>query len=84
MSFLVIVQRHSQLLQIVFALRSSGRFASLLDGGQQQRYQNCDDCNDDEQFDQCESSWLSSASSHESVFRFGPEFRAAGSVLIET
>jgi hypothetical protein len=45
MSAVIIVQRQSELLEIVPALYPTGRFAGLLDSGQKQRNQNCDDCN---------------------------------------
>jgi hypothetical protein len=49
---MVIVNRQSDLLEIVFALRSAGRFAGLLDSGQQQGNQHGNNGNDDQQLDE--------------------------------
>src|SRR5262245_2598004 len=51
----VVVNRESQLLEVVLTLDSSCRLASCLDGRQEQRNQNTDDRNDDQQLDQRES-----------------------------
>ena len=48
----VVVDRNPQLLQIVAALRAAGGLASLLDGRQKQRHQNCDDGDDHQQFNE--------------------------------
>ena len=50
----IIVQAQSDLLQVVFALRTPSGFAGLLDSGQQEGDEDRDDRDDDEQFDQCE------------------------------
>ena len=47
---MIIEHSQSQLLQIVFALRASCRFAGLLDRWQQQCNENCDDRDDHKQF----------------------------------
>jgi hypothetical protein len=47
----VIVNGQPDLLQIVFTGRAAGRFAGLLNGGQQQSDEDRDDRNHDEQFD---------------------------------
>ena len=52
---MVIVAGESNLLEIVFALRAAGGFASLLDSRQQQRDKDRNDCDHDEKFDQRES-----------------------------
>jgi hypothetical protein len=52
---MVIVAGESNLLEIVFALRTAGGFASLLDSRQQQRDKDRNDCDHDEKFDQRES-----------------------------
>ena len=44
----VILQRQTNLLQIVSALRSPGSLPGLLDGGQQQCNQHRDDGDDDQ------------------------------------
>jgi hypothetical protein len=49
------VQCQSDLLQIVPALSSSGRFASRLNGRQEQGDQNGNDGNNNQQFDQSKS-----------------------------
>ena len=59
MSPLIVMQSQSDLFQVVLALSSSSRLARLLNGWQQQRNKNCDDRNDDEEFDQRESTLLS-------------------------
>jgi len=46
------VHCQTQLLEVVAALEASRRFASRLDGGQQQRDQDADDRNDDQEFHQ--------------------------------
>jgi hypothetical protein len=51
----VIVHRDAELLEVALARRASSRFASLLNGGQQQCNQHSDDGNDDQQFYQRES-----------------------------
>jgi hypothetical protein len=52
----VLVQRQTDLLEPVHALSSSGSLASILHGRQQQRRQHRNDRDDDQQFDQSESS----------------------------
>jgi hypothetical protein len=49
------VDGQSQLFQIVFALRTTSRFASLLDSGQEQSNQDRNDRNHNQQFNQGES-----------------------------
>ncbi len=49
---MVIVNRQADLLEIVLALRPAGRFAGLLDSGQQQGNQHGNNGDDDEQFDE--------------------------------
>jgi len=44
----VIEQRQAELFEIVGTLRPSRRFTSLLDSGQQQPNQHCDNGNDDQ------------------------------------
>ena len=46
------MQRQSDLLQVVLALRTACCLTRLLNGRQQQGDQNCDNRNHDEQFDQ--------------------------------
>jgi hypothetical protein len=48
-----------ELAEIVATLLRPGRFATGLDGGQQERNQNAHDCDDDQQLDQRESMWAS-------------------------
>jgi hypothetical protein len=50
----VIVQRKSNLLQIIAALHPIGRFANLLDGGEKETNQDRDDGDHDEEFNQGE------------------------------
>ena len=52
---MIIVQGHTQLLQIVVALRAAGGLASGLDGRQQQGHQDPDDGDHHQQFDERES-----------------------------
>ena len=52
---LVVVQRQSQLLEIVLALAAASGLAGGLHGRQKQRHQNGDDGNHDQQLDQRES-----------------------------
>ncbi len=52
MHVVIIVQRKSQLFQIVTALSAPGRLASLLYGWQQQGDQDRDDGNDNQQLNQ--------------------------------
>jgi hypothetical protein len=47
--------REPALTQIVFALRSTGRFADRLDGGKEDRHQYADDGDNHQKFDQRES-----------------------------
>ncbi len=49
------VQGQTDLLEIILALRLTGRFTGLLHCGQQQGDQDCDDRNDHQQFDQRET-----------------------------
>ena len=49
---MVIMHRQTNLFEIVLALRSTGSFTGLLDGGQQQGDENGDDRNHHQQFDQ--------------------------------
>jgi hypothetical protein len=49
------VHRQTDLLQIVFGLRASGRGPRLLNRRQDERRQNPDDGDYDQQFDQCET-----------------------------
>jgi len=48
----VVVDRQTQLLQIVLALAAAGSLAGLLNCRQQQGNQNCDDRDHHQQFDQ--------------------------------
>ncbi len=57
----VIVQRDSDLLEIVTTLSPPCRFTRLLDCRQQERNQNCNDCDDHQQFNQCESAILAAS-----------------------
>ena len=59
MDIVVVVQCQSDLLEVVFALRSASSFTSLLHGWQKQRDQNRDDGNDHQKFDECESALAS-------------------------
>ena len=52
---MVVVQAQSQLFQVVLALCPAGRFAGLLDGGEQQRDQDGDDRDDHQQLNQCKA-----------------------------
>jgi len=58
MRIVIIMQRDSQLLQIVFALTASRRFTCLLDRRQQQSNQRRNDGNDDKKFNQRKSTSL--------------------------
>jgi cyclophilin family peptidyl-prolyl cis-trans isomerase len=49
---MVIVHRQSNLLQVVLALSSSGRFTRLLNSRKQESDQHCDNRNDDQQFNE--------------------------------
>ena len=55
MSIVEIVQRQTDLFQVVAALSSTSRFAGLLNRGQQQTDQHANNGDDDQQFDQRES-----------------------------
>jgi hypothetical protein len=48
---LIVLQRQSNLLQIVAALGAAGRLARHLNGGQEQSDQDADDSEDHQQFD---------------------------------
>lgn len=52
MDIMIIVQRESQLLEVVSALGSSSGFSGLLDRRQHQRHQNRDDRNHDQKLNQ--------------------------------
>ena len=56
---MVVVQSQSQLFEIVLALSAASRFASLLNGRQEQGNKNGDDRNDDQEFNECESVFFS-------------------------
>jgi hypothetical protein len=58
------MQGHTNLLQIVVALRSPRRLAGSLDCRQQQRHQNANDRNDDQQLDERKSPTTSTNSVH--------------------
>ncbi len=49
---MIVVNRQPELLQVVLALRPPSGFACLLNSGQQQRNQDCDNCDDHQQLDQ--------------------------------
>jgi hypothetical protein len=49
------VQRDAELPEIVLALGPASGFATLLNGGQEQGYQQTDDCEDHQEFGQRES-----------------------------
>jgi hypothetical protein len=49
-----IVQRQSQLLNLILALRAPGRLAGRLHGGQQQRHEHADNGDDDQELNQRE------------------------------
>jgi hypothetical protein len=51
----VVVTGQTDLLQVVDALGAAGRLARRLHGGKQESDQNCDDGDDDQEFDQRES-----------------------------
>ena len=55
MDIVVVVKCQTELLEVVFALRSPRRFARLLDGGQEKSDQDGDDCDDDQQLNQRET-----------------------------
>jgi hypothetical protein len=50
----MVVQREAELLQIVQALRATGRFSGRLHGRQQERHERADDGDDDQQLNQRE------------------------------
>ena len=52
MRIVVVVQREPNLLEIVLALRTAGRFACLLDRRKQQGNQDGNDRDDDQQFNE--------------------------------
>jgi hypothetical protein len=56
-----IVYRHAHLLQVVFALSVTSRFASLLHGWQQKSNKNSDDRDNNQELDQSEGATLASA-----------------------
>jgi hypothetical protein len=53
------------LLEVVFALRATGSFASLLHGGQQQGNENRDDGDHNQQFDQGKATGPAIQGTHE-------------------
>lgn len=55
MQVVVIVQRQTDLLEVILTLRSPGSLSRLLDCRKQQCDEDGDNGNDDEQFDQRES-----------------------------
>ena len=55
MNALIVERRQSQLSNLTGALRTPRRFASCLDGGQQERDHRADDGNHHEQFDERET-----------------------------
>ena len=55
MDVVIVVQRQTDLLEVVLALRASSRLARLLHSRQQNRDQNRDNENHDQQFDEGES-----------------------------
>jgi hypothetical protein len=65
---MVIVAGESNLLEIVFALRAAGGFASLLDSRQQQRDKDRNDCDHDEKFDQRETTPICSLQAASRLF----------------
>jgi hypothetical protein len=56
-----IVNRHTHLLQVIFALCVTSRFASLLHGWQQKSNQDADDRDNNQELDQSEGATLTSA-----------------------
>jgi hypothetical protein len=75
---MVIVQRYADLFEIVFALGSPGRLAGLLHCRQQQRNQNGDDGNDDQKFNQRESTTVPHDASFRQVHSASGEICFAG------
>jgi hypothetical protein len=67
---MIVVERQTNLSHVVLALRSSGGFASLLYGRQQQGDQNGNDGNDYQQFNQGESARCS-PNRHHGLFSSG-------------
>ena len=53
MDVVVVVERKSELFEVVAALRSPSRLTSLLNRRKKQRDQNRDDRNHDQKFDEC-------------------------------
>jgi hypothetical protein len=51
----IIVERETELFQVVFALNATSRLAGLLYRRKQQGDQNRNNRNDNQQFDECES-----------------------------
>jgi hypothetical protein len=60
----VVMQRQTDLLKIVRALRPPGRFASRLHGGQEQRHQDADNSDHHQQFDERKGSPRTRFSGH--------------------
>ncbi len=59
------MDRKPDLLEVVGALHATGCFACLLNGRQQESYQNADDGDDDEEFDKRKPSLFPKESLHE-------------------
>jgi hypothetical protein len=54
----IVMKGNAELLEIIAALGSPGRFPRRLHRGQQQRHEDADDGNYDQQFDKCKSTAL--------------------------
>lgn len=53
---LVVMERQSDLFEIILALNTSGRFTGLLNGWQQEREEQCDNRDDNKQLNDSETS----------------------------
>src|SRR5687768_4988382 len=51
----IVVKGNAKLLEVVAALHPPRSFARRLNGGQEQRHKNANDCNDNEQLDEGET-----------------------------
>src|SRR5829696_3401778 len=82
-SQVIVVERDGVLLQIIDALRASGRLASGLHGRQKQRNQNADDRNDDQQLNKSKGAELTPLRDNTRFASFGPECHAGIKLLRE-
>lgn len=55
MAIVIVVKCNTDLLEITLALRPTSSFTGLLNSGQQEGHKNCNDGDNDEQLDQCET-----------------------------